>query len=143
MTRKEQAALVAWLRGPGVVWSAVTEQLEESGSVQTAAAEQAPAQGSLFEAARTDGLDEAARDLEQPVRKLGHSAETGQDARGSEGVDVLGGAYGSHTAADEQAGFDVLVDARLRDVLPVGLSILSALAQLCRSASASVLQPAT
>jgi hypothetical protein len=55
MTREEQAALVAWLRGPGVVWSAVTEQLEEFGSVQTAAAEQAPAQGSLFEAARTDG----------------------------------------------------------------------------------------
>jgi len=65
MTREEQAALVAWLRGPGVVWSAVTEQLEESGSVQAAAAGQAPAQGSLFEAARTDGLDEAARDLER------------------------------------------------------------------------------
>jgi DNA processing protein len=65
MTREEQAALVAWLRGPGVVWPAVTEQLEESGSVQTAAAEQAPAQGSLFEAERTDGVDEAARDLER------------------------------------------------------------------------------
>jgi len=48
MTREEQAALVAWLRGPGVVWSAVTEQLEECGSVQKAAAAQAPAQGSLF-----------------------------------------------------------------------------------------------
>ena len=55
MTREEQAALVAWLRGPGVVWPAVTEQLEESGSVQAAAAAQAPAQGSLFETARTDG----------------------------------------------------------------------------------------
>ena len=65
MTREEQAALVAWLRGPEVVWSAVTEQLEECGSVQTAAAGQAPAQGSLFEAAPTDGLDEAARDLER------------------------------------------------------------------------------
>ena len=65
MTREEQAALVAWLRGPGVVWSAVTGQLEESGSVQIAAAEQAPAQGSLFEAAPTDGVDEAARDLER------------------------------------------------------------------------------
>jgi len=65
MTREEQAALVAWLRGPGVVWSAVTEQPEVSGSVQTAAAGQAPAQGSLFEAAQTDGVDEAARDLER------------------------------------------------------------------------------
>lgn len=65
MTRAEQAALVAWLRRPGVVWSAVTEQLEECGSVQKAAAAQAPAQGSLFEAARTDGPDEAARDLER------------------------------------------------------------------------------
>ena len=79
MTRDEQAALVAWLRGPGVVWSAVTEQLEECGSVQKAAAEQVPAQGSLFEAgtfeaetfeagtfeAGTDGLDEAARDLDR------------------------------------------------------------------------------
>jgi DNA processing protein len=74
MTRDEQAALVAWLRGPGVVWSAVTEQLEECGSVRKAAAEQVPAQGSLFEAgifeagtfeAGTDGLDEAARDLDR------------------------------------------------------------------------------
>ncbi len=65
MTREEQATLVAWLRRPGVVWSAVTEQLEECGSVQIAAAGQAPAQGSLFEAARTDGVDEAARDLER------------------------------------------------------------------------------
>ncbi|HYB46927.1 MAG TPA: DNA-processing protein DprA [Streptosporangiaceae bacterium] len=65
MTREEQAALVAWLRQPGVVWSAVTEQLEECGSVQKAAAGQAPAQGSLFEVARTDGPDEAARDIER------------------------------------------------------------------------------
>lgn len=65
MTREEQAALVAWLRQPGVVWSAVTEQLEECGSVQKAAAGQGPAQGSLFEAARTDGPDEAARDIER------------------------------------------------------------------------------
>src|SRR5260370_4149791 len=65
MTREERAALVAWLRGLGVVWSAGTEQLEESGSVQIAAAEQAPAQGSQFEAAPTDGVDEAARDLER------------------------------------------------------------------------------
>jgi len=65
MTREEQAALVAWLRRPGVVWSEVTEQLEECGSVQKAAAGQEPAQGSLFEAARTDGLDEAARDIER------------------------------------------------------------------------------
>jgi DNA processing protein len=65
MTRDEQAALVAWLRGPGILWSAVTEQLEECGSVQKAAAAQAPAQGSLFETAGTDGLDQAARDLER------------------------------------------------------------------------------
>jgi len=65
MTREEQAALVAWLRQPGVVWSAVTEQLEECGSVQKAAAGQAPAQGSLFEAAPPDGPDEAARDIER------------------------------------------------------------------------------
>jgi DNA processing protein len=65
MTHDEQAALVAWLRRPGVVWPAVTEQLEESGSVQKAAAAQAPAQGSLFETAPADGLDEAARDLER------------------------------------------------------------------------------
>jgi DNA processing protein len=65
MTRAEQAALVAWLRRPGVVWSAVTEQLEECGSVQKAAAAQEPAQGSLFEAARTDDPGQAARDLER------------------------------------------------------------------------------
>ena len=65
MKPEEQAALVAWLRRPGTVWSAVTEQLEECGSVLRAAAEQAPAQGSLFEWAPADGLDEAARDLER------------------------------------------------------------------------------
>ena len=65
MTPEEQAALVAWLRRPGLVWSAVTEQLEECGSVQKAAAMQAPAQASLFDAAPTDSLDEAARDLER------------------------------------------------------------------------------
>jgi DNA processing protein len=43
----------------------VTEQLEESGSVQKAAALQAPAQGSLFDAAPTDALDEAVGDLER------------------------------------------------------------------------------
>ena len=64
MTPEEQAALVAWLRRPGIVWSAVTEQLEECGSVQKAAAMQAPAQASLFEAP-PDGLDEAAHDLER------------------------------------------------------------------------------
>src|SRR5580704_9497655 len=65
MTREEQAALVAWLRRPGVVWSAVTEQLEESGSVQTAAAEQVPAQGSLFEEVRTEDPEAATRDLDR------------------------------------------------------------------------------
>jgi DNA processing protein len=65
MTSEEQAALVAWLRRPGVVWPAVTEQLEECGSVQKAVAAQAPAQGSLFDAAPIDGLDQAARDLDR------------------------------------------------------------------------------
>lgn len=65
MTREEQVALIAWLRRPRVAWSAVTEQLEECGSVQAAAAGQPPAQGSLFEETQADGLDEAARDLER------------------------------------------------------------------------------
>jgi hypothetical protein len=65
MTRDEQAVLVAWLRRPGIVWSAVTEQLEECCSVQKAAAGQAPAQAPLFEESRTDDLDEAVRDLER------------------------------------------------------------------------------
>jgi DNA processing protein len=65
MTHEEQVALIAWLRRPRVVWSAVTEQLEECGSVRGAAAGEAPAQGSLFETGSADGLDEAARDLER------------------------------------------------------------------------------
>jgi DNA processing protein len=65
MTREEQVALIAWLRRPGVVWSAVTERLEECGSVQAAVAGETPAQGSLFETAQADGLDEATRDLER------------------------------------------------------------------------------
>jgi DNA processing protein len=65
MTREEQAALIAWLRRPKVVWPAVTEQLEECGSVQAAAAGEALVQGSQFEATQTDGLDEAASDLER------------------------------------------------------------------------------
>lgn len=65
MIRDEQAVLIAWLRQPEVAWPAVTEQLEEYGSVQKAAAAQAPAQGSLFETAPTDALDRAARDLER------------------------------------------------------------------------------
>jgi len=65
MTHEEQVALIAWLRRPRVAWSAVTEQLEECGSVQAAAAGQPPAQGSLFETTQADGLEEAARDLER------------------------------------------------------------------------------
>jgi DNA processing protein len=65
MTHEEQVALIAWLRRPRVAWSAVTEQLEECGSVQVAAAGQPPAQGSLFGATQADGLEEAARDLER------------------------------------------------------------------------------
>lgn len=65
MTRDEQAALVAWLRRPRVVWSTVTEQLEECGSVRTAAAGEAPAQGSLFETTPGDDVDKAASDLER------------------------------------------------------------------------------
>jgi DNA processing protein len=65
MTHEEQVALIAWLRRPRVAWSAVTEQLEECGSVRAAAAGEAPAQGSLFETGSADGLNEAARDLER------------------------------------------------------------------------------
>ena len=43
----------------------MTEQLEECGSVRTAAAGEAPAQGSLFEATPGDDVDKAARDLER------------------------------------------------------------------------------
>jgi DNA processing protein len=49
MTREEQAALVAWLRRPGINWSEVTEQLEEHGSVAAALAEAAPTQPTLFD----------------------------------------------------------------------------------------------
>jgi DNA processing protein len=65
MTREEQAALVAWLRRPKVVWSTVTEQLEECGSVRAAAAGGTPAQGSLFEVTPPDDLERAAADLER------------------------------------------------------------------------------
>ncbi len=65
MTHEEQAALVAWLRRPRVVWSTVTEQLEECGSVRTAAAGEAPTQGALFDAAPTDDIDKAASNLER------------------------------------------------------------------------------
>ena len=64
VTREEQATLVAWLRRPKVAWSGVTEQLEEYGSVHAAAAEEASAQGSLFEATQPEDVERAARDLE-------------------------------------------------------------------------------
>jgi DNA processing protein len=65
MTREEQAALLAWLRRPKVVWSTVTEQLEECGSVQVAVAGASPAQGALFDIAPTDDEQQAAADLER------------------------------------------------------------------------------
>ena len=65
MTREEQAALVAWLRRPKVVWSAVTEQLEECGSVRAAAAGEASAQGSLFDVTPAGDLERALADLER------------------------------------------------------------------------------
>jgi DNA processing protein len=65
MMREEQAALVAWLRRPKVVWSTVTEQLEECGSVQAAAAGEAPAQGSLFDVTPLDGVERAAAEVER------------------------------------------------------------------------------
>jgi DNA processing protein len=65
MTRKEQAALLAWLRRPRVVWPTVTERLEEYGNVQQAIAADAPAQGSLFDEASADDTARATRDLEQ------------------------------------------------------------------------------
>jgi DNA processing protein len=65
MNRDEQAALVAWLRRPRTVWSAVTEQLEKYGSVQAAAADASPAQGALFEVLQADDDKVAASDLEQ------------------------------------------------------------------------------
>lgn len=65
MTREEQAALVAWLRRPKVVWSTVTEQLEERGSVRAAAVGEEPAQGALFDITSTDDLEKAAADVER------------------------------------------------------------------------------
>jgi DNA processing protein len=65
MKPDEQAALVAWLRRPKVVWSSVSEQLEEYGSVLAAAADTSPAQGALFEVAPADDARVAASDLEQ------------------------------------------------------------------------------
>jgi DNA processing protein len=64
MTHEEQAVLIAWLRRPRVVWSTVTERLEDCGSVRTAAAVEESAQGALFEATRDD-VEKAAGDLEQ------------------------------------------------------------------------------
>lgn len=63
MTREERAALVAWLRRPKVVWSTVTDQLEEHGSVQAAVAAGEPAQGALFHAGKQDDVRMAAADL--------------------------------------------------------------------------------
>lgn len=63
MRRDEQAALVAWLRRPKVVWSSVTEQLEEDGSVRAAAS--LPAQGTLFDITSTDDVQTAAADLDR------------------------------------------------------------------------------
>jgi DNA processing protein len=65
MMREDQAALVAWLRRPKVVWSTVTERLEEYGSVRAAAAVDAPAQGSLFDVTPLDDVERAAVDLER------------------------------------------------------------------------------
>lgn len=65
MTREEQAALVAWLRRPKVAWPTVTEQLEEWGSVQAAAAKVPPAQGALFDLGPADDIEQAAADLQR------------------------------------------------------------------------------
>lgn len=65
MTYEEQAALLAWLRRPKVVWSTVTEKLEQTGSVREATAGSLPAQGTLFDTTPVDDLDRAAADLEQ------------------------------------------------------------------------------
>ncbi len=65
MTREEQAALVAWLRRPKVVWSTVTDQLEEHGSVRVAVAAGTAAQGTLFDAHEQDDAETAATDLER------------------------------------------------------------------------------
>lgn len=68
MTHEEQAVLVAWLRRPKVAWSSVTEQLEEDGSVRTAAAGALPAQGTLFDVPPTDDVQKAAADLDRWAR---------------------------------------------------------------------------
>jgi len=65
MTREEQAAVLAWLRRPKVVWSTVTEQLEEHGSVQEAARGAAAAQGTLFDIEPADDVQQAVADLER------------------------------------------------------------------------------
>jgi hypothetical protein len=65
MTREEQAALVAWLRRPGVVWPTVTDLLEDRGSVREAVAAAAPTQASLFETPAQDDCVTAAADLER------------------------------------------------------------------------------
>ena len=65
MKPDDQAALVAWLRRPKVVWSAVTEQLEQYGSVPVAAAGASPAQGTLFEVGPAGDVQAAASDLER------------------------------------------------------------------------------
>jgi DNA processing protein len=65
MTREEQAALLAWLRRPRVVWPTVTERLEQYGNVQQAVAADAPAQSSLFDETPADDNERAAFDLEQ------------------------------------------------------------------------------
>jgi DNA processing protein len=63
MTPEEQAALVAWLRRPGVSWAGVAELLEAHGSVEAAAAAAPPAQETLFGVTQPDGVQEAAADL--------------------------------------------------------------------------------
>ena len=65
MTREEQAVLVAWLRRPRVVWSTVTDHLEEHGNVCLALAAAAPAQASLFDSHVDDDIAAAAADLDR------------------------------------------------------------------------------
>lgn len=65
MEPDEQAALIAWLRRPRVVWSTVTERLEKFGSVQAAAAAGQAGQGALFEVQPADDAQLAASDLER------------------------------------------------------------------------------
>lgn len=63
MTSEEQAALVAWLRRPGISWAAVAELLEAHGSVEEAAAAASPVQETLFGVTQPDGVRDAAADL--------------------------------------------------------------------------------